>query len=526
MFFFYIGHTAVVKDQLVIIFGGEAEDMDASSDICYYNFETNSWSFKTSADYENEVVPEGRKRHAACLSEDGSTMIITGGLSNTKQVLNDIYLYDLKTQTWDGPREFVARYDHSVTMHDNKLWAFGGLSPNMDRVSDVAWYDFETNTIGKIHLSLSLNNFDYYPSSMTKTGATHFYGSGVNGTMLNVAVPGGSIQSSITTTISAFDMNSLKWRMIISDSNSDCFAGYNWHHMIVVDSKLILLGVPEELAFSQDEKISHVLTMDLSNFGYLNNGSDEKSRDGTPPLGTIGHDMYEFYKRSEMCDFEITAVEGHVRPELNNKREFVISEPIKVHMMVLLARWPHFQRIISSEMSEFHDRKLYIPEPVAWVRKLIEFMYRDSIEGCDLNEVTGLLVLANVYELPRLRNLCLEALSRYGIPDFECAVLIWERAYNANENLVLRDAAAYCFRHWGQIVRTMQFSSLSKLAMLSLCTSVTKHSYIADHPTQQELYNIDVGDKQQVVNDDAFTTDTAMYDDDEDDEAVEYFYQP
>ena len=104
-------------------------------------------------------------------------------------------------------------------------------------------------------------------------------------------------------------------------------------------------------------------------------------------------------------------------------------------------------------MNEFHSRKLYIPEPVAWVRKLVEFMYRDSIDGCNIDEITGLLVLANLYELPRLRNLCIESISKQGITD-ATAVTIWQRAYEADEEVIRRNAALHCFRHWGQIVNS------------------------------------------------------------------------
>ena len=82
--------------------------------------------------------------------------------------------------------------------------------------------------------------------------------------------------------------------------------------MLTLGSRLILLGQPGTPL--DDERLSDIFTLDLTEFGYM---ETKKSKTGSSsPTGTIAHDMFEFFNRSELCDFEITAVEGNIRPPL------------------------------------------------------------------------------------------------------------------------------------------------------------------------------------------------------------------
>lgn len=539
------GHTAVAKDSHIVVFGGESEEDPCTNDLYYYDLFNNEWVYQQTVD----TIPPPRTRHASCLSKDGKRMYISGGLLNGKDVAKDLYWFDFDTRKWNGPIEFVPRYGHTIAMYNNKIWAFGGLTAEMDRISELSWYDLETDAIGNVSI---IPMEDPIKSSLPAQGI-HMYGDGVTGTMLDVVTAGSAIRN-VETSISALDLDTLKIRSIISDC-SKYFDGYTWHHMLNLKSKLILLGQPGTAL--DDGRMSDIFTLDLTEFGYM---ESEKSRKGVlSAAGTIASDMFEFFKRSELCDFEITAVEGDVRPPLfhtvsnsfieeagniqlerydvagrsesigldspsqqltrkpsslsldrsrtddlmvaarqnstdipspegdspiapasSNLPTFKISEPIKVHMMVLFARWPHFKRIMSSQMNEYHCRKLHIPEPVAWVRKLIEFMYCDSIDTCTVEETSGLLVLANLYELPRLRSLCIESISKEGISDNN-AVVVWQRAFEAEEEVIRRNAALHCFRHWGQIVRSQAFRELDKESLIALCEEADTNAFVSSY---------------------------------------------
>lgn len=582
-----------------MIFGGESEDQPYTSDLYYYSPNTNEWNTPTT----KGQIPSPRSRHASCLSLDGKRMYVTGGLINSKDVANDLYWYEFDTQRWNGPLEFVPRFGHTITMYNNKIWAFGGLTPDMDRVSELAWYDLETNAIGKVRI---ISMEDPFKSSLNSPGL-HFYESGITGTMLHVVTAGSAIRN-VETSISALDLDTLKTRSIISDC-SKYFDGYSWHHMITLGSKLILLG--QSGTTSDDERLSDIFSLDLTEFGYLE--SSKGTIGDKSPTGTIANDMFEFFNRSELVDFEITAVEGDRRPplfhamptsgymndedsqdtvdeylghhgglisrnspsllmsesepnlldrsslkSLNHKSSavsldrskngstvgatktsslgiaspyneshsidrsdlplFTVSEPIKVHMMVLFARWPHFSRIMSSQMNEYHSRKLYIPEPITWVRKLIEFMYRDSIDGCTIEESAGLLILANLYELPRLRTLCIESISKLGITD-STAVIIWQRAVEADEEVIRRNAALYCFRHWGQIVRSSAFHELEKESMIALCEEADSNSFISSYTPAPTADN--AGEEDEEPKDEVLPSSTTGFESDDPYEAYE-----
>ncbi|CAN9373708.1 unnamed protein product [Alternaria alternata] len=51
-----------------------------------------------------------------------------------------------------------------------------------------------------------------------------------------------------------------------------------------------------------------------------------------------------------------------------------VSRPIHVHKLILHARWPHFARLWSAQMAEFHSKKMHIPEPYSAVRAFLFYL--------------------------------------------------------------------------------------------------------------------------------------------------------
>ena len=75
--------------------------------------------------------------------------------------------------------------------------------------------------------------------------------------------------------------------------------------------------------------------------------------------------------------------------------------------------------------------------------------------------------MANIYDMPTLRLLCIHRLSRE--LDVESAATVWERANVAGEDWLRRRAASFCLTHWGRLVRTEGFRRLSRVSMMELC---------------------------------------------------------
>lgn len=126
-------------------------------------------------------------------------------------------------------------------------------------------------------------------------------------------------------------------------------------------------------------------------------------------------------------------------------------------------------------MLEYQTNKLHIPEPYSVVRAFLYYLYTDDISPhtayCrDLSDVAGMLVMASLYDMPKLRLLCVNRLSRE--IDIDHAAVIWERAGRTEEEWLKNRAARFCMMNWGRVVRTEGFRSLSRSSLMELCEVV------------------------------------------------------
>jgi hypothetical protein len=170
------------------------------------------------------------------------------------------------------------------------------------------------------------------------------------------------------------------------------------------------------------------------------------------------------------------------------------SPPIHVHKMILQARWPHFKRLYSSKMLEYQTSRLHIPEPYPVVRAFLHYLYTDSIAPhpvfCrDLTDVAGMLVMANLYDMPKLRLLCVNRLSRE--IDIDHAAVIWERAGRTDEEWLKTRAARFCMMNWGRVVRTEGFRGLSRHGLMELCEVVDMEGRVVGGEELDDVVGMD-----------------------------------
>lgn len=64
----------------------------------------------------------------------------------------------------------------------------------------------------------------------------------------------------------------------------------------------------------------------------------------------------------------------------------------------------------------------------------------------------------------------------------ENAAIIWDRAGRTNEEWLMRRAAQFCLNHWGRVVRTDGFKSLSRQRLIDLCEVVDMEGRIIVGP--------------------------------------------
>lgn len=542
-----------------MVFGGENEHRTYLSDLIVFDLNTAHWT----QPQVNGPVPKGRARHAAVLHED--KLFIVGGITgHDNYVLDDICYLDLKTYTWSKSWRFVSRFDHSAYIWGDRLWVFGGLSEDMDKIGDLWWLDLKGSPAFEVaphigspdrHSAISratesprqsyssspavIGASGYAANSRTaqvntpsfqlKTyapmapgcistikfvsgppvpsqGAGRHFHTYSSGTLLDFVTPA-STNTPRECSLSALDLGSLRWQKL-AEGREIFKPGYDWHYCTMNEdgTKAWLLGCPKEngndMVVNAEEYLSDIVEIDLRRYGFLGNNAPipraEFSRPSfhrthEQPSKGLGADLAKLFNQppetGSGTDFVITALAGDFDDEMSSSLvkaseeptdqnwlspDAPTSPPIHVHKLILQARWPHFARLYNAQMAEFHTKKMHIPELYSVVKAFLYYLYTDSIHAddgvTDLADVAGLLVMSNIYNIPHLRLLCVNRLSKE--LDVEHACIIWYCAGLANEEWLRRRAASFCLTNWGRIVRTQGFLRLPRSALVELSQEI------------------------------------------------------
>lgn len=335
----------------------------------------------------------------------------------------------------------------------------------------------------------------------------HVYSSG---SLLDFVTPAATISTG-DCSLSSLDLDTLRWQKL-AEGREIFKTNFRWHYCTLNETgtKAWLLGCPtvNDGTDGSDESLSDVMEIDLKRYGLLGNdlaastrteatkSFNGRSSRGTPqPSKGLGADLAAMFdvppSQGGGADFVVTALtdnidsdqmstsQGYAEHNLSSTApgwlspNAATSQPIHVHKLILQARWPHFARLYNSQMAEFHSKKMHIPEPYTVVKAFLRYLYMDSLsmdDVPDLDDVSGLLVLANMYDLPHLRLMCVNRLSKE--MDVEHACIIWQCANSANEEWLRKRAATYCLVHWGRVVRTQGFLKLPREALVELSQEV------------------------------------------------------
>jgi hypothetical protein len=101
------GHSAVIYQHSMVIFGGRDEDNEKLNDVWVFDLQSRQWK---------EEVPSGsfpvpRSGHSACLFKD--SIIVFGGILEVTKELDDMHAYDLKSKRWSAWFEEYSASSHS-----------------------------------------------------------------------------------------------------------------------------------------------------------------------------------------------------------------------------------------------------------------------------------------------------------------------------------------------------------------------------------------------------------------------------
>ncbi|KAI4185989.1 MAG: hypothetical protein LQ348_004292 [Seirophora lacunosa] len=498
--------AAVYEDKLYIVGGLAGSETYTLDEICYLDLKTwtwsRSWSFVPRFDHSTWVW--------------GGRIWVFGGLDPNMERTGEIWWLDLMSSpafrtvpaqgSTHGPsmeRPGPSPRSHYTQLQQPHHTATGssGYTANSSSVQVRATSAPKPVAPG----AMSSVRFVSGPHVPSQGNGTHFhvYSSGA---LLDFVTPASTIRAS-ECNLSALELDALQWQKL-AEGQEIFDANYRWHYCAVNEdgTKAWLLGCPNESPENAvggfEEYLSDVLPLDLRRFGLLGNDLSleplamkgklpASDTHPTSSLSSLGADLSSMFDQppesNSDSDFVITAEKDGFSDDLDSPvgqapysgstprylpASASTSPPIYVHKLVLRARWPHFTRVFNAQMAEFHTKKMHIPEPYPVVRAFLYYLYTDSIAAhpkycSSLDCVAGLLVMANVYDMPRLRLLCLHRLSRE--VDVEHAAVVWERAGTAGEDWLQRRAASYCLTHWGRVVRTIGFRQLSRQSMMELC---------------------------------------------------------
>ena len=104
------------------------------------------------------MTPKGRRGHTAIVFED--SMYIYGGYQDLRGSSSELWAFHFPSQTWHyvsqgGAADCPPRHHHSAIVHDSAMWIFGGMSDLLE-MSDCWKFDLGNNDV---HLYPNLQKF-------------------------------------------------------------------------------------------------------------------------------------------------------------------------------------------------------------------------------------------------------------------------------------------------------------------------------------------------------------------------------
>ncbi|KAG0050783.1 hypothetical protein BGZ83_004444 [Gryganskiella cystojenkinii] len=480
------GHTAVLWNQHIIVFGGSNEYDEYRDDVIVFSLQNRTWS---RPEIRGEVP--ARYLHSATVFKN--KMYVYGGFAKNSKctyVLEEMRILNLETWTWSTAHTVPARYNHSACLIGTKLWVYAGKDEAGQTVSDLHSIDLltlrvlpHTGITGKVvllksqHFSEAIGNqlvvFGKYPN---ETG--QIYGLWI------------------------MDLEQLEWRKLDIDL---CLGeGCVWNYFTIVTKKpqshrrqlshssstrahdaMPTVGDPTRRRLRSNTTSSHhsrsgsgsgsAAGDDLSGCEDESMSMDIDDTSSAPQLIFLGNtesdrpQPYDHFRDVLSINVEYlgvfqippTTLQSHMGMMLDNEEfsDFTIvaqgsTRKIHVHRMVLSSRWPHFRNMHASGMIESTRASMVLPEPYAVVYAFLSFLYTDTVDvELDYTVICDVLIMANMYLLERLKKLCAYILHRHHL-QVESCVRIFQAAHVSQEYGLKKLSQEYIFQHCGAVMKT------------------------------------------------------------------------
>ncbi|ORE09229.1 galactose oxidase [Rhizopus microsporus var. microsporus] len=453
------GHTATKWKDSVIIVGGCTDNQEYCNDVYIFNLKTQTWHRPTTVG-----TITNRHLHSAVVFED--KLIVFGGFSKTTDctyVLDEMCILDLHTMTWTTHHNMPPRYNHSATLVGNKMHIYAGKDEQGTTVSDLFVIHLQNEPYTAYPL---ICNDQFEDLGMVLAKSQHFCDTTcgklfVFGRYANRKQLDNNDKNNSSNSISSdndliyglwmLDLDTLQWK---KQECSKHFEVGGWNYFIVIReplndkiesprpqvfcNSLLFLGNTDSSKSHGHDHFRDALTINCESFGLYDLGE--------PRLPTT--ELLKLLNTPEHSDFLIRTGDG---------------KEIYVHQVILLSRWPHFKNMCTSGMFESVTKIIVIPEPFDVVMAFLKYIYGDTLDDSEPWQVLcELLLLANLYQLHRLKKLCCQRLYTHHMSIESCGY-IFEKAIMTDEIGLKWLTLKFMFQNYGSFIKSNIFNQLSAI---------------------------------------------------------------
>lgn len=481
----------------VYISGGSVESVPLD-DLYYYDLTTGSWSEK--------MVFTSRFNHKIMISDN--LLYSFGGLDKDMNHVTDRVAFFNITNFFSGEISSL-KCNPTLGKNNEKTAKFGTFLDSMDPRTNHSLFEhnyINLKSIENLVLDICL--------SSSKTATNEMYISTFNlNTYERSFIFDSNLANEYYHKFTDMEIGNCVWRVaVVSPSGSLYLLGNEndderTNNRIIMQNSGIqdtndLLSTEEnnEAEGTEEEAFEHestttlsvILKIDLLEFGLK--GADTEAFNNGSISSSYIDNFRKFFTEQEFTDYEILTFKDEETKtlledtfELSQVEDLSLLSTVKVHKSILLARWPHFRRAVSSGMNESLSNKMFIPEPLNWVKGLLYYLYTNTIEfessfipPYSMEDYSGLLILSNLYELSGLRYLVLSVIFDFlnksiASPErplewyFNSLINLWRNLYVANEELCLLKTTNLIKDYWESIINSNAFKNLPKDLIIKLC---------------------------------------------------------
>ncbi|KAG0272722.1 hypothetical protein BGZ95_011498, partial [Linnemannia exigua] len=180
----YYGNVWSKHRNSILYWGGSSPSPDSGVERnSISEFSTDKMTWSTMCDYEfgdddnidaatRGVSPSLRSNHCMATNEDGTKVVIYGGINPNKTVMGELWVLDPTSSTWSQGRSGPSRHLATCTIAGDYFLLWGGVEPQETiATSEMIIYDFKTSTYVKQYTPPEFYKDLKSPLPLTRTKA-------------------------------------------------------------------------------------------------------------------------------------------------------------------------------------------------------------------------------------------------------------------------------------------------------------------------------------------------------------------